>query len=713
MPVGASKKSKNSTAGETRVRFGDVKWSDDQSVAAFVQQAAADKDQYMRAWEARANQAIAWYRGYQNLFWDFDARSLATVSNPRKRVRLTLNKIKPQVDQWMAFVTSEPIVPDASPATEDHDDEERARLSTHICRYYSDKLDADWLDEQVVRWSGVTGAGYLAAVWNPDAGDVVDGAKMLQMEPDEYRKVYGESPEVRVGDLEFEVVPSTSVFWGPYGCEFEDADWVLVRSERSRSYVEERYDVDASQLASGNENRTIWRQSDVTASGVSARNSDNGECLTVDTLWVKRSNASPHGRLAVYCGDVALNRKGNAKLENPYEDGSIPIFRLACDPIPDDPLGIGQVENLIGPQANYNRNASQQVENRETMAQPGFMAQQGSIPNADLWTGEAGNIKFYNGVAPTPVQGMAMPNVVLAQQSRDVETMQDLTGVHDVSQSKVPTGAKSGRAVLALQEKDEARTAMFRRRRRRFWERVWRCALKILKQFASEERMIKILSQDNRWEILRWTGADLVGYHSGPGVDYYDIRIRTDGLPISRIARSELVTMFINSQALKPGERPRDADIMFRMLGIDDISATVDPTRADKMKAREENERLAAGEDVPVMPSDDDAVHLAEHNHATKTPWFWQTQGLDQDSVWRHIEKHKMAVAIKALEPQLYVQRAMMAMGLIPPGAPNPGDSAAPPGASGGSSGGSQKLISAPGGQGAPPPQIPSPDMGA
>lgn len=685
----------NNTGGDnSSLRFGRVDWKDDGQVNSFLDKLVNDKQQYMRAWESRANMNIAWYRGFQNLFWDIETRQFVTVGNPRRRVRAVINKIKPAIDQKLAFQTAEPIDPDVSPATEDSDDYERARLSTQLLRYYYDQLNGNWKDERVNKWSLTTGVGYLATTWDDEAGGDFDAAKKLGMEPDEFKRVYETDPEMQIGDLRWEVIPSTSVFWGPYGSEWEDKEWVLLTTERSREYVEQRYDIDGNELSSEETvNRQIWRQSDLTTAGIQAKHNADGNALILKEFYARKCKKYPNGVHAVVCSGKVLNRKYNKTLKNPYENGEIPVHQMVQDFVPNDPLAMSDVDQLIGPQASYNRRESQQIENCETMAQPGFMAQQGTIPNPDLWTGEAGNIKYFNGQAPQQIPGLPMPNSVLQQMNRQELAIQDLTGIHDVSTAKVPTGAKSGRSILALQEKDESRNKPIRLRRRRFWEDVFRFSLCILKQYANEERLAKILGEDNRWEVIRWKGDQLVGAHEGPGIDYYDVRIKTTGLPTGRIAQGEVLSMLINSGALKPGENQKHSDLLFRVLEIGDLESQVDPAHRDKMRAREENELLALGSDVPIQESDDDAVHMAEHLYEMKSSRVRALPPEIQDNFDRHVKKHKYATAFKALEPQLIVQTVMQQTGLIPPAAP------VPPGGSQQPSGGRMGASNVPNGQ--------------
>lgn len=711
--TGAYQQGSQTGGDNSSLRFGRVDWKDDDQVNSFIDKLVSDKMQYMRAWESRANMNIAWYRGFQNLFWDIETRQFVTVGNPRRRVRAVINKIKPAIDQKLAFQTAEPIDPDVSPATEDSDDYERARLGTQLLRYYYDVQNGDWKDERVNKWALTTGVGYLATTWDDEAGGEFDAAKKLGMEPDEFKRVYETDATMQIGDLRWEVIPSTSVFWGPYGSEWEDKEWVLICSERSREYVEQRYDIDGDELSSEETvNRQVWRQSDLTTAGIQAKHNADGNALIVKEFYAKRCKKYPEGVHCVVCSGKVLNRKYNKKLKNPYENGKIPVHQLVQDFVPDDPLSMSDVDQLIGPQASYNRRESQQIENCETMAQPGWIAQQGTIPNPDLWTGEAGNVKYYNGQAPTQTQGLAMPNSVMAQMNRQELAIQDLTGIHDVSTAKVPAGAKSGRSILALQEKDESRNKPTRLRRRRFWQDVFRFSLSVLKQFANEERLSKILSEDNRWEMIRWKGDQLVGAHEGPGIDYYDVRIKTTGLPTGRIAQGEVLSMLVNSGALKPSENQKHADLLYRVLEIGDLESQIDPAHRDKARAREENEILALGGDPPITKSDDDAIHIAEHDYETKSPRFRQLPPESQELYWRHIEKHRYATAFKALEPQLIVQSTMQQMGLIPPAAPVPSGGAPPAGGPGGGrlgqNGAGQKPRQMTFGEGVPPrtPQV-------
>lgn len=88
-------------------------------------------------------------------------------------------------------------------------------------------------------------------------------------------------------------------------------------------------------------------------------------------------------------------------------------------------------------------------------------------------------------------------------------------------------------------------------------------------------------------------------------------------------------------------------------LSAEDISHIL-PDSIHELKAKDENDMLNTNEMVEVDVTDDDFVHMQEHNKATDTP-----------AKYAHIEAHKRALMFKLRNPQ-YDQRQIESAGAQP-----------------------------------------------
>jgi hypothetical protein len=244
--------------------------------------------------------------------------------------------------------------------------------------------------------------------------------------------------------------------------------------------------------------------------------------------------------------------------------------------------------------------------------------------------------------------------------------LQDISGVHDASMAKNVPGVRSGVGYRVLQEKDEARLAPKLRRRRRFWQRAGYLMIRTLAQFAREDRIAKVLGEDDSWEAVRWSGKNLRGDSKGAGASYFDVRIRTTGTLTSKVAQMESLQALVQNGFLNPQDE-RHTKMVFEMLDFGHLRGGVDPTRDDRQRQRFENDLMMKGNQIPVSSYEDHEVHQQEIDRFRKKAFFKvyppEVQAIFE-AHWQEHERAKMQIAMQAqLTMQAEGQRMLATSG--------------------------------------------------
>lgn len=652
-------------------RFHEVDWNDDGDIAAFVNRSCEEKRSHRSAFEKQAIVNTAWYMGMQSLFYDPQSQSLVRPAQSRKRVRLIYNLIMPYADQQTASLGAQQVNFEVWPATDDQADAETAEVATDVLRYYQDKLLWAEIEEELDLYAVLTGEAYCKVCWDALAGDPIDVQRLLGEERAQrwFSKRRKQDAPLTTGDLDVYAVSPLAIYWGAPGSKFENADWVIELNERTIAETAQRYGVDADELSRRRDDRReLYRLDDITRSGLTQWHDDTQEtCVTVE-LWLKRSAALPQGGHFVLCGDKVL-KKG----PNPYRHGHIPYVRYSMAIVPGRNTGESYVTQLIGPQSDYNKNMSQQVEIREAMASPYILAPKGAIVNPAQWNGLAGGVREFAG--PTPpmvVPGSGVPSSTMLALKQTESVMQDIIGAHDVTRAKVPTGVKSGRAIGLLQEKDEQRLARVRRRRSKAFARVGHMMLATAAQYVTEERLIKVTSEEDTFRARRFIGGDLIGGSDGPGVSYYDVRVSAEGMPVSRSAQLDVIELLLQYKALDPA-RPEDKAVIQQALNLGNVRRRWDTARKDRQQAQYENAELMQGRRIAPRSFDNHEQHLREHNEFRKSGFFRYAPPETQLLFEQHEREHMRLMARQALLPLEIMAEVRKERGLPmppPPGQP-------------------------------------------
>jgi len=292
---------------------------------------------------------------------------------------------------------------------------------------------------------------------------------------------------------------------------------------------------------------------------------------------------------------VQVGSKVIRKGQIPYQHGRVPICYNKFADVSGTPRGHTPVTDLLPLQADINRNISQQAENRELMANPVWLAPHGSIVDINEWTDRPGGIRTYRGNKPELVAGAAMPDQVNTQVAQAVRFAQDLIGLRDVSQAKNPPNVRSGRAILALREADDERLGVYAEARREFFADIGRLTLQTISQYVTEERLIRIMGEEDEGRVRRFTGSMLTGQSTGPGANYFDVIVETAGLSQSPAARQENVAALAQQGFLRP-EDPDHERIVFEVLGFQrEARYGLDKKRDSRETQRRRNEIMLHG----------------------------------------------------------------------------------------------------------------------
>lgn len=644
-----------------RTAFHTVDWADDESVLAFCDSTVQDKEQYNAYWEREAALNIAWYRGFQYLLWNKNLGALQEYVGRPGTVRLVYNLIQPYLETRIANLGADRVNLAVRPATEDQADYEQARLATAVLSHYQNKLDWEGVVERVDRWMELTGDGYVKVCWNPDAGAEWDVEQETGMTRMQFREQYGELPPTRHGALEVFAISPLNLMWGPWGSEFDDAEWVCTYTERSIGYLVQRYGAAADELIpqkSGGE-LTIYRPGDLGGSGIYRRHAWDDSSVLVKELIVPRgAPGCPKGRHVVVAGNTVLKNT-----EHPYKHGKVWIvpFRLLLTP--DLQHGESLVSQARMPQSDINRLMSQLVEIRETMASPRIMSRRGAIANPEMWSGAAGGINEWDIEKPEIWIGQGAPASVLINLQKCQAFMQDILGVRDVSNAKLPTGAKSGVAIRALKEADDARYAQIAMRRRKSWRRVGELMLSTIAEFERSEQLIRMAGDEGVWDTAKFVGSMLE-------MEQYDVQVDSNGQPRSRMTQMEEIGQLIQGQFLNP-QNPEHARMVFKVFDLGMSGQTSDPYRDDRDQARRENETIAAGKYTEPRWCDNHEVHISEHMSRCKKDDFRRLDPMTQARFQMHVFGHYVEMAKKAKLPEIAMQIAMQQlMQTIPGGVP-------------------------------------------
>ena len=666
--------------------FSQLDKKNPKTIINFVQQSWTNRYRLKYDLERQWYLNIAWLAGKQNFIWNDAAKQLNEPPAPPWRVRMVINLISPQIRTYLAKLYKPQIEWDVLPATADSEDAQIAELDKSVLKNYWStlKMTEKFLD--LLEWMVYTGSAFGKVCYDPDLGEELlvtpqDLAEENYSEGtpqfDEYNKYLRKKFKskfkteddykyIKLGDVDLRVVSPFDIVIDPLALHMRDAKWLIETSVDYIDNIKAKWGVDVKAESLNNSGYTNFANKlrNISTRGSTVETVAN-DVAYVHQLWIKPCEKFPNGAEYILCQNKVL-KEG----DNPYSHRKIPYVYFGEIPVKGRFWCTSTVEQLIPSQANYNRTKSQLIENRNLMSRPKWLVPKTAKIANNAITSEPGEVIEYNpaGGKPEQIAAPGIPSYVENMLIQDRADLEDISGVHEVSKAQAPGEVRSGRGILALIEQDETRIGPQYVKLDSCLEELGSLVLSTAAQYVKEERIAKMLGEDDSLNIFGWNGQQLIGKNYGrPGVNYFDVRVKSlAGLPNSRAAQMELLETLMNNGVLNP---ETDRELIFKLINIGQVNKQLDKARTHRTKALQENLILAQGQEVPVFVWQDHKAHLEILDEFRCSSKYEILPDEIKQLFLLHEQKHKEAIALKTAEPEVLLRKAvnklMMVHGVI------------------------------------------------
>lgn len=310
--------------------------------------------------------------------------------------------------------------------------------------------------------------------------------------------------------------------------------------------------------------------------------------------WSLPDTTYPDGLLAIIVGSSLVAHAGPLPYRSKHDDKPfLPHVYFPQQYVPGTAWTKTVADDLASKASQRNRVESLIEAILMRTANPVWLVPAGSnVTNA---TGEPGQWITYNALGPSPakperIPGQGVPAGLMVFLERSDRDFEELSGMFEIMKGDRPAGVSAGIALQLLEERAKSRFGpMFIS-----WETSWaewaRQALEIFRQFATEERLLKIQGRDGAWQVQKFRGADLRG------------RVDVVAEAGSSMPRSTLLDRAEVEQLIALGIiNPQDPEVNLEILKIYGRSNLRPGMAADTKNAIMEDEAFAALAQNPAL----------------------------------------------------------------------------------------------------------------
>lgn len=478
-----------------------------------------------------------WVSGNHYAKWDKDTQQI-TASTPNDgRIRVVINKVYTTLRSVRNFVLRNRPRGEVTP---DNLTEETINDAIALNKYLDflhDKLKLRTKLKASIWHALKYSVGFWQVLWDED------------------------EKEIKVNEID-----PFDLYWDPVARTPQEARYVflavrrniedIVNDPKYRDYIKENQieiKADGKLSASSYKERAI----NFEKTGKAGSANDKNNTAIVQELWFKEYDEKGKQK-------IKITARIDGQTIRPVEDTNtdiIPFFKLASDIEPLKMYGQGWVKNLIPPNKLLNKLESQVAEYNDLMNRGRFVSDKGA--GVRIITNQNGQIiekKRGFEVAQQPIAPLSA--AIFKQIDNANMYIEDMGGAHDASMGRIPTGAKSGKALEALQVGDSNNLSEIVENAEEFLEEVYEYILKLAsKKYQFARRIVPTTASGER-EFIKVIGE------SAPTV--------SEGLPPEGavvIRENNMVDVKITSWLAETAEARRDAlQKLYELKAIDNAT---------------------------------------------------------------------------------------------------------------------------------------------
>jgi hypothetical protein len=348
--------------------------------------------------------------------------------------------------------------------------------------------------------------------------------------------------------------------------------------------------------------------------------SDKNNTIIVKELWYKKYDEET-GEQSIWI----MAKAGESTIREPEQTDltRFPFFRLPSDVDPLKMYGQGWVKNLISPNKLLNQLESQVAEYNDLMNRGKWVSDRGAgVRTINNNNGQI--IEKKRGFDVIQASISPLSAAIFKQIDNASMYIEDMGGAHDATMGRIPTGAKSGKALEALQVGDSNNLSEIVENLEEFLEAVYEYILELVSQKYQFAHRIITTTGSGEKEFIDIIGSEAKtaeGESMAPDgtlvvepKNMVDVKI-TSWLAETQEARREALLKLYEMQAI-------DLETLLQGYAIGNVAQVIQRVQGQQEKqmamdtAQQVTLANAQNQNKPQAPAEPPPVGAAQANAA-------------------------------------------------------------------------------------------------
>jgi len=371
--------------------------------------------------------------------------------------------------------------------------------------------------------------------------------------------------------------------------------------------------------------------------------------------WERPSAEYPEGRFIVVAGDSCLYSGPLPFMVDEDGEPGLPFVRTVASVRPGWFFGSCVTERLIPIQRRFNAWMNRRAEYLARVAIGQMVAVEGSVTDVTKFEEDAGAPGTVHWIRPgfDAPKYIDFPSLPASFEQEGPLLLHQFTMISGVSEttrmSEAPPGVKSGVALDRVIEQDNTRLSHTVENIEGSHVQWGKQVLRLYKQFAANQRILRTTGDDNSVDIMYWDSSDITSD---------DVVIETSALLSDTPAQRKQLVMdllgagFYNDPETGRLSREGRAKVA-EQLQFGNWEQATDIDELHMKRAEKENRMMSQGQMPLPKTVDNEELHIARHAAYMLTDEFEQlnqeSQGALEMMVNQHIQDHTLLLREKRL----------------------------------------------------------------
>jgi len=447
-----------------------------------------------------------------------------------------------------------------------------------IVEYYMKEKNVESHLAKTVEHALVFAEGFLVMTWDPNAG------------PDE--DANEETGEIKQqGDIRFENPTLWNVIRDLGVRDWDKHNWIGIRRPGNKWDMMAEYPEHAQKIKGADR----WLDV-VEDEGGRPMNEDryflDSDQVEVFEFWHKRSPALPTGRYMLMCGGAILQ-------DLSWDYPRVPVYRISAADIIMTPYAYTPAFDLVEIQELINNAVSTIATNQNAHGvQNIWMEAGGTLRTSEILGGM--NL-VESDKKPEELQLTSTAPETFKFLEALIHHGEIISGVDQVTRGYQQPSVRSGEHAALIQAQSVKFSSELMRNYHQLLEKVGTGIIKMIRQFASTERVITIVGKNNQMYTKSYIGDDL------QMIERVTIEV-TDPIFNSYAGKIEWAKLIASTGMITTPEE------LLNVFRTGNPNSLLEANKAQLNIVREENEMLLDGNEVPdAIPEDNHILHIKEH----------------------------------------------------------------------------------------------------